>query len=160
LHPTSSAELLSWIGRTLAMAGRTGEYRKFREEFYRSNLGDIVSDSRETVPCVLALFYLAHGDPNAAIVYGANFGRDADTIGTMVGALAGAFKGAGDLKREWVDKLEATYGKKQEISKDYGIAAVDAPNQVQLAEGLVKVIKERITEKRQLLVTCEKLLSL
>jgi ADP-ribosylglycohydrolase len=157
LHRTSSAEMLGWIGRTLAMAEITGSYEKFREEFYKTNLGDIVSDSRETVPCVLALFYLSQGDPERAIIYGANFGRDADTIGTMIGGLAGAFKGATGLKPEWVAKIEASYGKKQEISKDYGVAAIEAPNQIQLAEGLIAVINKRIAAQKECIGAYEKL---
>ena len=31
-------------------------------------------------------------------------GRDADTIATMVGALAGAYKGVDGLRPEWVEK--------------------------------------------------------
>ncbi|MGZ5432547.1 MAG: ADP-ribosylglycohydrolase family protein, partial [Thermoanaerobaculia bacterium] len=42
-------------------------------------------DARETVPVALSLFYLANGDPRQTILYGANFGRDADTIASMAG---------------------------------------------------------------------------
>ena len=59
---------------------------------------------QETVPCVLALFYLADGDPVKSIIYGANFGRDADTIATMVGSPCGAYKGVDGLRPEWVEK--------------------------------------------------------
>ena len=159
LHRTSSVEMLSWIDRTLKMAKEAGDYQRFREAFYQTNLGDIVSDSRETVPCVFALFYLSKGEPEPGIIYGANFGRDADTIGTMIGALAGAFKGVSGLKREWVDQIEASYGKKQEISKDYGLTAFDAPNQVQLAESLVQIIKKRIAADRRTIAACERLLT-
>ena len=148
LHPTSSAEMIGWIERTLALARQNPDFKQFRAAFYQTNLGDIVSDSRETVPAVLALFYLAQGDPERAIAYGANFGRDADTIGTMIGALAGAFQGADALKREWVEQIEASYGKQQEISKDYGITAMEAPNQIQLAESLIAVIGQRIAAQQ------------
>jgi ADP-ribosylglycohydrolase len=105
LHKTSSVEMRDCIQQTLSIAESAGNYRAFREKFYETCLRDIVSDSRETVPCALALYYLAEGDPVIAIPYGANFGRDADTIGTMVGALSGAFKGSEGLKKEWVDKV-------------------------------------------------------
>src|SRR5262249_59386733 len=65
------------------------------------------SDSRETVPATLALFRLAGGDPEQVIRYGANFGRDADTIATMVGGLAGALRGVSGIPAEWVARVEA-----------------------------------------------------
>ncbi len=157
LHKTSSREMLGWIERTLALARSAGGYAKFREQFYTSNLGDIISDSRETVPCVLALFLLAAGDPATAIVCGANFGRDSDTIGTMVGALSGAFRGAGALKPEWVAKIEASYGKKQSVSKDYGVPEFDAPNQIALAESLIAIIKKKAASQKASLAALEAL---
>ncbi len=160
LHRTSSAEMIGWIERTLELARQTGDFKKFRAAFYQTNLGDIVADSRETVPAVLALFYLAQGDPVQAVIYGANFGRDADTIGTMLGALAGAFRGADGLKPEWVEQIEASYGKQQEISKDYGITAIEAPNQIQLADRLIAVLEQRIAAQQQCIDYYEKLTAL
>ena len=157
LHKTSSYEMVSWINKTIKMAKDFDDYRKFREEFYKTNLGDIVSDSRETVPCVLALFYLAKGDPTQGIIYGANFGRDADTIGTMIGALTGAFKGVKGLKPEWLTKAEASYGKKVEISKDYGMSQIEAPDQIQLAESIIDIINKRITAQKKCINMYEKL---
>lgn len=159
LHITSSHEMLGWIERTLKMAKDAGEYKKFREEFYKTNLGDIVSDSRETVPCVLSLFYLANGDPETAIIYGANFGRDADTIGTMIGALTGAFRGIDGIKKEWVSKIEDSYGQVLAISKDYGISGIVAPNQVKIAEDLIGIISKRIEAQKACISVYEKLSS-
>lgn len=152
LHRTSSAEMLENIEKVMEIARRTGEYEVFRKEFYETSLRDIVSDSRETVPCVLALFYLADGDPVRAIEYGANLGRDADTIGTMVGAIAGAYKGIHGLKPEWVQKVEESYGKKQENSKCVEINAV-MPDQRKLAESLVEVIRKRRMDQEECLGT-------
>jgi ADP-ribosylglycohydrolase len=157
LHRTSSKEMLDWIERTLKMAREAGGYARFREDFYKTNLGDIVSDSRETVPCVLSLFYLAQGDPIQCVVYGANFGRDADTIGTMAGALAGAFKGIAGIKPEWVAKIEAGYGKKSSTSKDYGVPELEAPDQRALAESLVAVIEERVAGQKSCIASFEAL---
>lgn len=157
LHKTSSTVMLGWIERTLEMARDAGDYRKFRERFYETNLGDIVSDSRETVPCVLSLFALGQGDPARCIVYGANFGRDADTIGTMVGALSGAFKGIGAIKPEWVAKIEASYGRKQSVSKDYGVPAAKAPDQRELARSIIAVIEKRVAAQKGCIGAFERL---
>ena len=157
LHKTSSVEMIGWIGRTMKMARELGSYEDFREAFYKTNLGDIISDSRETVPCVLALFYLAKGDPAQAIIYGANFGRDADTIGTMVGAIAGAFKGVDGLRPEWRAKIEANYGHKLGISNDQGMPQIEATDQIRLAERLMEVLGSRIAAQKACIDKYEKL---
>jgi ADP-ribosylglycohydrolase len=55
-----------------------------------------------------ALFcFLAHPyDPESAILCAVNAGGDADTIGAMTGALAGAFNGAQAIPIRWLDELE------------------------------------------------------
>ena len=40
------------------------------------------------------------------VTYGANFGREADTIATMAGAIAGAFQGADGIRVDWLDKAQ------------------------------------------------------
>ena len=147
LHKTSSAEFLAAMEKTMEIARRTNDYEKFRAEFYEKCLGDIVSDSRETVPCVMALFYLAGGDSVKSITYAANFGRDADTIGTMVGALVGAFNGIESFPQKWIDKLEAGYGKEISVSKDYNLDAVVVLDQRELAKKLIGVLESRKAER-------------
>lgn len=107
LLPISAGEMRHRIQVTLALAQETGGYEPFREAYYERHLYPTISDSRETVPATLAIFRLADGDPEAAIWMGANFGRDADTIATMAGGLAGAFRGASGLPQRWLAKVEA-----------------------------------------------------
>lgn len=107
LHPVSSAQIVECVGRALQLAREAGEYSAFRARFYESLLYPTISDSRETFPATLAIFWLANGRPDLAIRQSANFGRDADTIATMVGGLAGALAGVAGLPCEWVAKVEA-----------------------------------------------------
>ncbi len=107
LPAMSAHEMIGSISQALNLAQKTGSYERFRESYYAKNLRAVISDSRETVPAVLAIFSLAKGDPKKSILLGANFGRDADTIGTMIGGLAGALHGASGLPPEWVAKVEA-----------------------------------------------------
>jgi hypothetical protein len=67
----------------------------------------VMCDSRETVPAAIALALLASGDPVTAVTYGANFGRDADTIACMAGYICGAFTG---LDRAGQGKLHVPPG--------------------------------------------------
>jgi ADP-ribosylglycohydrolase len=131
--PPRSAEIMrSFIEKTLALAYETGAYTSFRERYYAGYIlpGIAMPDARETVPVTLALFYLAKGDPKQTILYGANFGRDADTIASMAGALSGALYGASALSVEWVEKIRAG-GRR---------------DQAELATMLVDVIRRRATE--------------
>ena len=109
LPPQSAHIMRDAIETTLELARQVEGYVAFRERYYAERLlpGIAMPDSRETVPVALSLFYLAEGDPERAIIYGANFGRDADTIASMVGALAGACRGASALPAHWVEKVRA-----------------------------------------------------
>lgn len=106
LLPESSGMLVGLIREAVGLARSTGDYRTFREKYYERFLQAELCDSRETIPATLAIILLSEGDPSLAILRGANFGRDADTIGTMVGGVVGALHGASGLPREWVEKME------------------------------------------------------
>jgi len=109
LHPASAAEMTGLIQRSLAWAKEAGNYAAFRERYYNSDaLRPVMCDSRETVPAALALFWLARGDAAQAVECAANFGRDADTIATMSGAIAGAFSGVDALRPGWLEKFAQT----------------------------------------------------
>jgi ADP-ribosylglycohydrolase len=107
LHPVSSAVMIGQVQKMLALARETNDYVAFRERFYQGTLAHIIADARETFPVTMSLFYLAKGDANTAMQMAANFGRDADTIATMVGGLAGAFGGVASIRPEWVAQVEA-----------------------------------------------------
>ncbi len=107
LLPTSARELRDRIEEVLGLARETGEYRAFRKEFYARFLRSMMADSLETIPATLGLFYLAKGDAERGITWSANFGRDSDTIATMVGGLCGALNGTAGIPSAWVAKVEA-----------------------------------------------------
>lgn len=110
LPPRSAQVMRGFIDSTLSLARETGAYETFRERYYAERLlpGIAMPDARETVPVALALFFLAGGDPRQAVIYGANFGRDADTIASMAGSLAGALRGAAALPAEWIEKMRSS----------------------------------------------------
>jgi ADP-ribosylglycohydrolase len=107
LFPVSSRELVKIVEDSVSLAKKTGSYEAFRSRYYESYLRSVVCDSRETVPAVMAIISLSGGEPRQSILWAANFGRDADTIGTMTGGVVGALHGASGLPREWVAKVEA-----------------------------------------------------
>jgi ADP-ribosylglycohydrolase len=134
LPPQSAVVMRDAIAGTLALARETGAYEAFRERYYAEKLlpGIASPDARETVPVALALFYLAAGEPERTIVYGANFGRDADTIASMAGALAGAYAGVDAVPARWVDKVRAESPRAHE----------------DVARELVAVVRQRLDDLR------------
>lgn len=123
LKPTSGAEVRDLIHNAIDLARRTGEYKSFREQYHAAFRRPIACDTRETVPAVFGLCYLAAGKPLDAIIYGANFGRDTDTIATMAGAICGALAGAANgLPQTWIDRAESYSARKQ---RELAAALVD-----------------------------------
>lgn len=108
ITPWSGQEMRERVARLLDLARRAGDYKTFRRQVYEesdTHFCRITCDSRETVPLTLALFLLAGGDVRASVTYSANFGRDADTIASMAGALSGALAGASGIPSGWRDKM-------------------------------------------------------
>ncbi len=79
------------IETALELARTSNDYFGFRSAYHKRFRRAIACDSRETIPATLAICQLAGGDPWKAVTYGANFGRDADTIACMAGYVCGAF---------------------------------------------------------------------
>lgn len=105
--PVSGHEMASLIADVMVVADESQDYKAFRQTMYAREADffrRIACDSRETIPITLALFRLAEGDTEKMVTYGANFGRDADTIATMGGAIAGAYQGVKGIRGDWVEK--------------------------------------------------------
>jgi ADP-ribosylglycohydrolase len=113
LKPTSGKLMRGLIDSVVELARELGDYRAFRKAYHSHYRQTIACDSRETIPATIALSLLAEGDPVRAIEYGANFGRDSDTIATMAGAICGALSGTEALPEAWIAKVEATPGRDQ-----------------------------------------------
>jgi len=117
IEPLSGREMLDAIERALALARSSNDYVAFRAHIYADAdrfLQRVICDSRETVPLTLAIVLLAEGDVQRSVMYGANLGRDADTIASMAGAIAGALGGAEAVPTEWADKTRRLCAQDQE----------------------------------------------
>ncbi|NUN10060.1 MAG: ADP-ribosylglycohydrolase family protein [Ignavibacteriaceae bacterium] len=64
----------------------------------------------EAVPSALAMLKLTNGDFRKGIIYSGNFGRDADTICAILGAISGAMNGMKAIPESWVEKIRFTTG--------------------------------------------------
>jgi ADP-ribosylglycohydrolase len=118
-HGTFHRRRLVAMGRELA--AETGDVDLFTERFYLRFLDrsfprppgwvwdkdrTVSPTSREVLPIVCGLFELCGGEPEASISAGASFGRDADTIATLLGGLSGALFGASAIPQDWIDASE------------------------------------------------------
>jgi ADP-ribosylglycohydrolase len=104
----------SWLRFTLSKALSIIEDKKTLEESWKP-LHDALwteykSVAPEAVPSALAILKLTDGDFKRGIIYSGNFGRDADTISAIVGAISGAMNGMNSIPTFWVDKVRITTG--------------------------------------------------
>ncbi|MEU6998354.1 ADP-ribosylglycohydrolase family protein [Nonomuraea sp. NPDC046570] len=61
--------------------------------------------SIEELPLALAFLVIAKGDYRETVLGGVNYGRDADSIASMGGAVAGALGGLAAVPGEWVEQV-------------------------------------------------------
>ena len=81
----------------------------------------MLCDSRETIPATLAILHLSGDSASEAILNAANFGRDADTIGAMVGGIVGTLYGISGLPKEWAERASDVSTTETDYSKaSYG----------------------------------------
>ncbi len=106
------------IDRALDAACACQSVDEFAEKFYASMLdwtwpnreaqkGRYDSgNSLEIVPLIAALLHLCGDDVNQAMVEGASFGRDCDTLAGLLGCILGAISGASAIRTDWIDTVE------------------------------------------------------
>lgn len=152
---------IGWrIEQAVRLARSSGSYQAFRRAFYETMLlpwpqQGLVSGSRppegfsdtaeprETVPAVFALLDIAEGAFDRSVVFATNFGRDADTLASIVGSIAGAYRGARSIPPGWIEIVEAS----------------NPVSQRELAERLCEAILHELTAARRRLCELEALLA-
>jgi len=65
----------------------------------------------EAVPLAFGAFLATGGDFHRAVPAGVSLGRDADTIGAIVGSLAGAYGGRDAIPDAWARRVQLSTGK-------------------------------------------------
>lgn len=78
----------------------------------------------EAIPAAFACLRMEHGDFRKAMVIAGNYGRDADTIGAVCGALLGAKYGLRGIPERWVEKTRYPSGTCLKFTKGLDILEV------------------------------------
>lgn len=106
------------IDLTLELAAASPSVDAFAERFYATMLDwtwpqrnwkkerYFSGNSLEFVPVVPALIHLTGGDFHQAVIEGASFGRDCDTIASIIGNILGALHGAHVIREDWIQSCE------------------------------------------------------
>ncbi len=98
----------SWLGRTMAkalyIAGSASSMEEAWEPLHTEFWTPVHSAVAEALPQIYALLQLTNADYQRAMFWGCNFGRDADTIGAVLGAITGALHGVSVIPAAWQER--------------------------------------------------------
>lgn len=104
----------SWLGRSLDWVfAIIDEYKTIEAAWERLHVdlwNPIHSMVAEALPQAYAIFLLTGGDFHRGMFWACNFGRDADTIAALVGAMSGAIHGQDVIPEAWAEKVRRPAG--------------------------------------------------
>ncbi len=128
----------SWMRYTLMKAAEIIDAASSPEDAWAPLHDALCSEykavSPEAVAEAFAVFKIANGDFKRSVILGGNFGRDADTIAAIAGAMSGAHQGIQAVPEPWIAKVRIAAGNCLPFTKDKDIIAV--------AESLAALIKK------------------
>ena len=93
-------------------------------ELHDSILASTWATTAEAIPAAFACLKLRHGSFREGLVLAANFGRDADTIGAVAGAVLGARYGADSIPAHWIEKTRHPAGTCLQFTKGLDIVEI------------------------------------
>lgn len=104
----------SWLGFTMHKAMKICDQAATIEDAWETLHTELWTPSHaavaEAIPQIYAIFRLTGGNFRQGLFWACNFGRDADTIGAVVGAFAGALHGIDHIPAEWVERVRRPSG--------------------------------------------------
>ncbi len=104
----------SWLGRTMELAmsicSEAEDMRAAWEPLHTQLWTPEHCVVTEAIPQAYALLRLTDSDFADGMFWACNFGRDADTIAAMVGAMAGARQGVSVIPNDWIELVRQPAG--------------------------------------------------
>jgi len=82
----------------------------------------------EAISAAFTILKMTDFEFSSSMFYGCNFGRDADTIGAVVGSVCGALHGLNAFPKDWVEKVRYPTGTCLELTK--GMDILDIADQL------------------------------
>jgi ADP-ribosylglycohydrolase len=126
----------SWLGRSfarvLAICENADTIEEVWENLHTQLWTPVHSMSAEAVPQVYGIYRMTGGDFRKGMFWACNFGRDADSIAAITGALSGARHGLGVIPERWVEQVRVASG--------VSLRFVANEDVLQLAEALVDLV--------------------
>jgi ADP-ribosylglycohydrolase len=103
-----------WLARTMKIAmticEESSDLFTALEQLHVQLWTPVHSMAAEAVPQAYAVFRLTKGDFRQGMIWAGNFGRDADTISAIVGALSGAMHGESVIPPHWAAMVDTPSG--------------------------------------------------
>ena len=93
------------LQKALDIASKYDDVFAVRAPLYENCLQWDAIDPLEVLTLTLAIFKVANGNTEQAIIGAANTGRDADTLPNLNGALCGALNGISSVPERWINSL-------------------------------------------------------
>jgi ADP-ribosylglycohydrolase len=104
----------SWLGRAMHRAmticDEAGSIEAAWEPLHTALWTPVHATAAEALPQAYAVFRMTEGDFRKGMFWAGNFGRDADTISAVVGALSGGLAGESVIPPEWIEKARRPAG--------------------------------------------------
>ncbi|MEV0385323.1 ADP-ribosylglycohydrolase family protein [Nonomuraea sp. NPDC050643] len=122
----AAAGLGHWDGSFEALRAAVRPYDTVADTYRDQGLGARRPSrvhSIEELPLALGFLVIAKGDYRETVLGGVNYGRDADSIASMGGAIAGALGGLSCVPPEWVEQV-ATASRTDLVAPGGAIARV------------------------------------
>lgn len=127
-NPWLGASITRKIEQGVQIARKGGDPMARLREIY-DQVGTSLAIT-ETVGAAFGVLVMAEGDPKQTAIYSANLSGDADTVGAIACAMAGAYKGIGAFEPYIIDTLDA-----DPITASYDMRGI--------ADGLLKLIENK-----------------
>ena len=113
-----------WMAKAMAIVDEAGTLERAWDRLHRDLWTFIRCSNAEAISQTYALFRLTGGDFVDGVIYAGNFGRDADTLAALVGALSGAKHGARAIPADWIEKTRRPTGRCLSFTAGLDIADV------------------------------------
>jgi ADP-ribosylglycohydrolase len=113
-----------WMAKAMAIVDDAGTLERAWDALHRDLWTFVRCSNAEALAQTYAIFRLTKGDFVDGIIYGGNFGRDADTLAALVGALSGAMHGARSIPPDWIEKTRRPTGRCLAFTADLDIADI------------------------------------